>query len=913
MARVLTIFVFFCFIITPSFASEIHRNYKGTVTDSATGLPLRDVTVSFYKASDTSLVNFCFTTPNGNYSMELHIKDSILIIVSMMGYKDKVEKAKEIMWDWNFDERDFKIAKQPHSLKEVTISAGLIRMKGDTIEINAARLKVLPNSDVSQMFKKIPGFEVNKNGTIKVNGGEVSKIMVDGSDFFGSNPGLVSKNLRADMIDKVQVYDDKDDNGNLVPDYTKTINLKLKKGKRIGMFGDAVAGYGTNDRYESGLRLNSFKNDRKWSLIANGNNTNDNGFDFGFNNWHGGSWAQRSGSLSRYVYYSSKNDESNSRGNINQKSDVQFSYFNEFSKKRKLSFNSGFNHNDYFTTRKTSSENPINDSLKQVSKSNQITKGNVKEFSADVNYSKETDSVGNWGLGLNAGYNQYTQNYSSTDSIKNNDFIVNNGTNKSLKNIDQQTAGFYFNYWRKSRKNKKRTLVIKEKSNFNNNVITTFQFSRGTNSDFNFKNDNEVYGSEHLLQLNAGLPLYKQLRIVSTIDGYIMNNTNHTIVKNSNDFLLQDFSQSYSSNLDSLSIRFYNNAKQFSAKLFGSISDKDYEFNFGATYLNLTLGNENQVNNFTINKNYNLYLPFVTYGYWRRSFGHARITFEKAVEFPSFNHLMPLQNIANPWSRLVGTPYLLPFEQWQLSGNISKQNFKFLKNIWSNFTVSQSDNYLCYTNAIGVNGISYRTPINLAGYFNENINTDLRIKINKKWDFGCWLSERYTIVPEKFNDQKNFGKNFAFIINPKLIITNSEKLEVDFGVSINYSDYKNNLNKSVNYHQWIPAFEGNARANLWKGSEINAELNIYDKRAIPGIGKIIPIANLYLQQALDKDEKYNLKLTCYDILKQNVTIQRIVNGSFVNSSESNQLQRFFMLSFIYKMKGKNTEGGGAAY
>jgi hypothetical protein len=830
-----------------------------------------------------------------------------------MGYNDKLEKQKETNWDWTFDEKNIKLSKAPKQLKEITISGGFIRMKGDTIEINAARLKVLPNSDVSQMFKKIPGFEVSKNGTIKVNGGEVSKILVDGSDFFGSNPGLVSKNLKADMIDKVQVYDDKDESGNINPDNTKTLNLKLKKGKRIGMFGDLIAGAGTTDRYESGVRINSFKNDRKLSVIANSNNINDQGFDFGFNNWHGGSWAQRSGSLSKYVYYSNKNADANSKGNINQKSDLAISYFNEYSKKRKLSLNFGCNQNKFTTLSKSSSENPINDTIKQLANNHQSVNGKAAEFSADMHFSKETDTVGNFGFGFNAAFNKYNNNASAIDKIYQNITLVNTANNASLKQTQQQTAGGYFSYWRRARKNRNQYLNVSIKSNINTNSINTYQFVTGKFSNFNFKNHNDIYGSEHLVQVTGALPIYKLFKIGSSIDGYVMNNTNDAMVLNATNISKQDFVQNYVGTIDSLSLNFYNSAQQFSTKLFGAINKKDQELNFGVTYLNLVLSNQNKTTNLGIVKNYHLFLPFITYGYWRRSFGFARITFEKAVDFPSFNHLMPIQNLTNPLSRLVGNPYLLPFEQWQFAGRFSKQNVGRFKNIWTGFTLNQSDNYLCYINSINQSGISYRTPTNLSGYFNENVNLDVRFKLTKKLDLGAWFSERYTITPELFNQQKNQGKNFAFNFNPKLLITGSDKLELDFGFAINYSDYQNNLNSAVNYKQWIPGCEGNLRLNLWKGSELNWDIDIYDKRAIPGVGKIIPITNLYVQQALDKDEKYNLKLTCYDILKQNITLVRTVNGSFVNIAENNQLQQFFMLSFIYKMKGKNSEGGGAAY
>ena len=325
------------------------------------------------------------------------------------------------------------------------------------------------------------------------------------------------------------------------------------------------------------------------------------------------------------------------------------------------------------------------------------------------------------------------------------------------------------------------------------------------------------------------------------------------------------------------------------------------------------MNNQDQTNNKTVNKNYNLFLPFITYGNWRKSFGYARVTFEKVVEFPSFTHLMPLQNLTNPWLRLLGNPYLVPFEQWHFTTHISKQNYHRFKNIWANADVSQSDNYLCYINTIDANGISYRTPTNLSGYFNESVSTSLKYGLTKKWDANLWVSERNTIVPDIFNGQKNYGKNFAVNFNPSISLNGSEKWDVDFGVGMSYAQYKNDLNTSVNYHQWLPELSHSIRWHCWKGAELNYDLNIEDKRNIPGIGKVISVFNFFYQQALDKDEKYNLKFSCYDLFKQNITITRTVNGSYINTTQSNLLQRFFMLSFIYKMKGKNTEGGGASY
>ena len=221
-------------------AQTAMRSFKGRLIDSTTSNPLGDATVSIYRASDTSLLNFGFTTPMGNFTLSTRNNDSLIIIISHLGHKEKTFKvvAEE---NWQFiNYGDVKIAELPFSFNAVKIRTAAITIKGDTIEINASRFKVLPGSDVAQLFKKIPGFDVNVKGEIKVNGSEVNKIMVDGSDFFGNNPGLVSKNLSADMIETVQVFEDKNLDGSPKEGASKIINLKLKKGKKNGMFGDVI-------------------------------------------------------------------------------------------------------------------------------------------------------------------------------------------------------------------------------------------------------------------------------------------------------------------------------------------------------------------------------------------------------------------------------------------------------------------------------------------------------------------------------------------------------------------------------------------------------------------------------------------------------------------------------------------------
>src|SRR5688500_102260 len=166
----------------------------------------------------------------------------------------------------------------------VTSEAPPVTLIGDTVQYNAASFKTQPNASVEQLLKKMPGVEVGKDGTIKAQGQTVNKVLVDGKEFFGNDPKMATKNLPADAIDKVQVYDKLSDQAQMTGfddgNSEKTINLKLKKDKKKGAFGKITGGAGTDERFEGRFNINSFKGARQMSAIGMANNTNAEGFSF---------------------------------------------------------------------------------------------------------------------------------------------------------------------------------------------------------------------------------------------------------------------------------------------------------------------------------------------------------------------------------------------------------------------------------------------------------------------------------------------------------------------------------------------------------------------------------------------------------------------------------------------------------
>lgn len=159
-----------------------------------------------------------------------------------------------------------------------------VTLVGDTVQYNAGSFKTPPNASVEQLLKKLPGVQVDKDGTVKAQGQTVNRVLVDGKEFFGKDPKMATKNLPADAIDKVQVYDRQSDQAQLTGfddgNSEKTINLKLKKDKKKGVFGKIMAGGGTRDRLEGRFNVNSFKGARQMSVVGLGNNNNTEGFSF---------------------------------------------------------------------------------------------------------------------------------------------------------------------------------------------------------------------------------------------------------------------------------------------------------------------------------------------------------------------------------------------------------------------------------------------------------------------------------------------------------------------------------------------------------------------------------------------------------------------------------------------------------
>lgn len=265
-----------------AFAQKNEAVIKGKLADTVYLESMAEASISLLNATDSSLVTYALADKNGEFEIKNLKAGMYRLLISFQGYQPY---SKPLTLETGLlDLGTLYLEKVTTLLDEVFVERPPITIKKDTVEFSAGAFKTKPNATAEDLLKKLPGIEVDKDGNIKAQGEDIQKVYVNGKEFFGNDPKLATKNLTADMIESVQVYDDMSDQAKFTRiddgSRAKTINLKIKKDRDNGYFGRVMAGMGDDGRYDASLSINKFKGDQRISLIGASNNLSQQGFSF---------------------------------------------------------------------------------------------------------------------------------------------------------------------------------------------------------------------------------------------------------------------------------------------------------------------------------------------------------------------------------------------------------------------------------------------------------------------------------------------------------------------------------------------------------------------------------------------------------------------------------------------------------
>lgn len=876
------------------------HSIQSTILDVKNNSAIEMATVRLLKSKDSTLVQGAQSNMKGDFILSRIKPGNYILIISSVGYNEYVKNItmqnKDIILKSIFLSENVKLLKEV----EVKGTAAQMVVKGDTMEYNASAFKTAENAVVEDLLKKMPGVEVSADGKITVNGQEIKKVRVDGKKFFGDDVEMTTKNLTADMIDKIQVLEQKSDAAKLTgfeDDNTeRIINLTLKPNRRKGIFGNVSAGAGVdtnNDtRYDGNTFLNIMNGNAQTAITGGANNTNTTRSSRG----RFGSGGPSGGITETQNIGINNNTEVNS--NLKIGGDASFTHSNNFSETEtnKISYISGINSNDSTYSISRSNQNSaymrLESEWKIDSLRTLIIQPNFNYTAANSYNSKDYDyytdtNRTSWGNSENTGKSRSTGG--GLNVIYNKKSTIRAGrtyTTTAGLNFSQSTGESY-NY---SLKNTSTTQTIVD------------QFTQNNSDKFNYN-----------LTFSWVEPLWNKYNMIEASLAFrssLSNSDKAQFNKDSiGDYKLKDsvYSNNFKNNFYSETAELnYRYKKENFALTLGLKGEPSQTYSFRLYDNGTEREYKNEVVNYSPNGRFQ-------YNFGKKEF--ARIDYRGSTDQPSISQMQPVKNNSNLMNETVGNPDLKPSFSQSLRLMYSKFNDKSFSsfNIWlmgaftkdalvTNSIYDETNKQ--YSQTVNANEL----PFNLNGniMFNTpliakllHFNTSTSASFNRRYGYTKKNVTNTDINTDQLQlgDLSNTGTVTA---DEQISLTfTHEVIEMGARGGLRYSNTKNNLSlKNSTTYDW--SLSGNLVLHLPYSINISSDLRYTTRSGYSSFDMDETIWNASIDKTLFKG-KGVLALKWNDILKQQLNIRQIIGDNYISYNKYNTLTSYVMLSFSYKI------------
>ena len=898
-------------LILLSFSTFAQKSIQGKVLDKKDEGAIESATIRLLNARDSSLIQGCFTDSKGEFSLSRVKNGNYIIEVRYLGYLNSTRNFTIL--DKNVLLKPIYIAESQKNLKEVVVSgmAAQMEVKGDTIEYNPAAFKLADNAVVEDLLKKLPGVTVDAAGAITVNGQSITKVRVDGKKFFEGDVTMATRNFTADMVDKVQVIDQKSDMSKLTgfeDDNTeRIINLSIKANRKKGVFGNVAAGGGADKdggfRYDANTFINIMSGDAMTTLIGGANNVNNMRSGRGRGSMQGGG----SGLI-----------ETQNLGVNNN---------TELSKNLKIGGNGSYTH--LTNTSNTSSERQ--NYLNGVTRATNDSSFNFNENnSANLRLELEwnIDTLTTLIVQPSLGYDVSNSNGTSENLNFQNGDSISWGNSSSTSQSEGINGALRFIYNRKSAVKRGRTFTMNFGGSLNNsnsdgtNKSRKYTMVSDTTIDQRTENISNSYSTDVRASFVEPLwDLTNFLEVAASFSANIRNSDRLQYNDLNGDGRYNDLDSAYSNNFEnsffseSFELNFRHQAASYSY-MFGGKAEPSQTYSH-TNYLNAeTLNRTNEVLNFSPSAQFR-------YNFGRKQF--ARLQYRGRTSQPSIDQMQPVKT-NNLMSETIGNPSLNPSFDNSLDLMYSSFNQEHLSNLSLNLSGSYTLDALVSNTIYDATGKRYNQTVNaLNAPFNARGNISFNMPIiQKRLQFNTSTQGSYgqkfgysdvvtgNTSPYLENGDLRLGllgKTITAGLNESIGFTfTTDVIEVGLRGNASFNGTQNNLNNNTLQITKDYTGSGNLTLRLPYSWNINNDVNYTARQGYSSYNKNELVWNASIDKSVfNKMGTISLKLN--DILRQKLNVVERIGDNSRTLSRSNILTSYFLVSFTYRIA---KFGGGAA-
>jgi hypothetical protein len=905
--------IFLFFLTFSSFAQSLR--ISGNTKDTSTQQPLPNALLMAVKFKDSTLVGYSRSNSKGIFKSITLPTDTYIVIISHPNFNDKTYLLVPDKKDTAFKFSNVVLPPKSVELKEVEIIAFKEKMyyKGDTLQFNADAFNPRENATVEDLLKKLPGVKVDAAGKITIQGKTVDQVLVDGDEFFGSDPTIATRNLNANTVETIQVYDKKNDNTDNDNDATlKVLNLKLKEDAKKGYFGKLSgasdfqkAHKGNFPRfYENDLLMNKFSKSQKISLFGLLANTPKQAF----------SWRDASQYGLSNEYENNYDPETNSwtstgfnATGVPQTLKTGFYFSDHFGKNSKVNADYTFKQNRLETGTETNTQFFLQDTSynnrQMIGKTTHNQSHNFG-FKLDQKLDSLTDLTIKPKVELN------TSEFSNTQSDR---FLSQSGISTRLTTISNNgssettDANVQLKLNRRFMKTDRTFSLLYHPSYYDsktNSELNT-QFSsfgdEANDSTLRQKRSQLSHREEHNVAASYLEPISKKLKTEFTYNfGHNLNNNNRNTL---------DFGGTAFDIVNPAQTNDFRNKRLTHKAGVRLIYDvKKYRLSMGSHYRAIYQENLNATQNQKISGTFNNVLPHAGFTYRFNQGSNLNLNYYSQARTPELRQMQPVVDNSDPNRIFTGNPNLKP----QFSNNLSI-NYYFYKgvsdvNFYSGGQFSSISNEINEKTSFDSQGRAFTTPVNVNGQYVANFWSGGGFPILKRFlkiDYSLSgnLINNVSFVNDNQNTTQTLGLNPSLNIEKEL-----DWLELRFGGNYSYNVTKQSINMQEIKPFYTYGLSGNLMVKLPHKFKLQANGN-YTNNGNRAVGYNINffILNAAISKSFFKRDDLTISIEGNDIFNQNISNDRIIQSNKIIDTKTQIIKRYFLFRLIYKFNSQKSK------